>query len=156
MSSISSLSAITNPYQPFNQSGFGQFGQDFQAIGSALQSGNLTQAQTALATFQQELQGNSQSSSSSSSSSQPFGSNSQANSDYQTLVSSLQSGNLSNAQKAFSSLQTDLKTSHKGGHHHHESSSTSSSTASTSNSTTNNAISTLLDADGGNILDLTA
>ena len=124
MSSISSVSSTTNLYQPTNQNGYGQFIQDFQAIGSALQSGDLSSAQSALATFQQNLQGNSQ-----TTSSQPFGQNSQANSDYQNLVSALQSGNLSNAQQAFASLQTDLKAAHRGHGHHHHSSSTTDSTA---------------------------
>jgi hypothetical protein len=144
MSSISSVSSTTNLYQPANQNGFGQFVQDFQAIGSALQSGDLSTAQSALATFQQDLQGNSQ-----TSSSQPFGKNSQANSDYQNLVSALQSGNLSNAQQAFASLQTDLKAAHKGHHHHHSSSATASTT------TASNPAASFL-TDSGNGLNVTA
>jgi len=141
MSSISSVSSTTNLYQPTNQNGFGQFVQDFQAIGSALQSGDLSTAQSALATFQQDLQGNSQ-----TSSIQPFGKNSQANSDYQNLVSALQSGNLSNAQQAFASLQTDLKSAHKGHHHHH-----SSNTASSSTTASNPTASFLTDNDSSGL-----
>jgi hypothetical protein len=82
---------------------------------------------------------------------QPFGNNSQANTDYQSLVGALQTGNLSNAQKAFSSLQTDLQaaqTSTKTGgghHHHHGSGGVSPSTlinSLTTNSTTISASST--------------
>ncbi len=126
MSSVSGVTLATNPYQTNNQSDLGKIFQDFGAIGSALQSGNLSTAQSALAAFQQAVQGSSQ-----TSSSQPFGSNSQANSDYQTLVSSLQSGDLSSAQKAFASLQTDLQATHKGHHHHRHHSFGATSTTST-------------------------
>lgn len=141
MSSISSVSSATNPYLPPNQNGYGQFGQDFNAIGSALQSGDLSTAQSALATFQQDLQGNSQ-----TPASQPFGKNSQANTAYQSLVSALQSGNLSDAQKAFGSLQTDLKAAHKGHHHHHHASSVASSTTPATSTTASSATDSLLNA----------
>src|SRR5580658_7786586 len=118
MSTISSVSSTNNPYQTTGQNGLAQTGQDFNSIGSALQSGNVSAAQSALTAFQQDLQGNPQ-----TSASQPFGNNSQANTDYQSLVSSLQSGNLPSAQKAFASLQTDLQATQAstkkghGGHH---------------------------------------
>jgi hypothetical protein len=124
MSSVCGVTSATNAYQTTNQSVLGKIVQDFGAIGTALKSGDLSTAQSALATFQQALEGNSQ-----ASASQPFGSNSQANSDYQSLVSALQSGNLSSAQKAFASLQTDLTSSHKAHHHHHHGSSGTSTTA---------------------------
>jgi len=141
MSSISSVPAVTSPYLAASQSDFGQTVQDFNAIGSALQSGDLTTAQSELTTFQQALQG-----SLSAPATQPFGKNSQANADYQNLTSSLQSGNLAGAQKAFTSLKNDLnptQAAHRGHHHHHSSSAmapapaattTSSSTSSSSNS----------------------
>jgi outer membrane protein assembly factor BamD (BamD/ComL family) len=138
MSSISSISSATNPYQTTNQNNIGQFVQDFKAIGSALQSGNLSTAQSALATFQQALPGNSQ-----TSSSQPFGSNTQANTAYQSLTTALQSGNLSTAQQAFASLQTDLKSAqsaHKGHHHHHSSDVTASTASSTTPTTTTSSV----------------
>jgi hypothetical protein len=103
MSSISSVTSAINPYLTTNQNGLGQSFKDVKAIGSALQSGYVSTAQSALAKFQQGLQGNPQ-----TSANQPFGKNSQANTDYQSLTSALQSGDLSGAQKALSSLQTDL------------------------------------------------
>jgi hypothetical protein len=112
MSNISSVSPTTNLYS--NQAGFSQSFKDLKDIGSALQSGDLSTAQSALSTFQQQLQG-----SSSASSSQPFGSNAQANKDYQSLSTALQSGDTKGAQQAFASLKTDLKSAQKGGHHHH-------------------------------------
>ncbi|HTI98832.1 MAG TPA: hypothetical protein VL527_08000, partial [Dongiaceae bacterium] len=108
MSSISSISSSTNLYQPNND--FAKRFQDFKALGTALQSGDLSSAQSALANLQQTVSGNS--STSTTSASQPFGKNSQANSDFQTLTSALQSGDLSGAQQAFTSLQSDLKAAH--------------------------------------------
>jgi hypothetical protein len=106
MSSISRVSSAGYLNQPINSNASNPLMKSLQAVSSALQSGNISQAQSALAKFQKQLQGNSQ-----TSSSQPFGNNSQANSAYQSLVSSVQSGNLSVAQQALSSLKTDLKTS---------------------------------------------
>jgi predicted RNA methylase len=124
MSSISSASSTTNPYQATNLNAFTQFVNDFNAIGSALQFGNLSDAQSALATFQQDLPGNSQ-----TSTNPPFGNNSQANADYQSLVSALKSGDLSDAQKAYASLQNDLQGTEAGkSHRHHHSSSDSDTT----------------------------
>jgi len=137
MSSISSVSPVTNPCQTNYQAGYGQMVQNFDAVGSALQSGDLATAQSALTTFQQALPA-----SSASPASQPFGKNSQANTDYQSLTSSLQSGNLGSAQKAFSSLQKDLQpaqsthAAHKGHHHHHSSSATTEAAAATTASST--------------------
>ena len=148
MSSISSVSPVTNPYQTNYQAGYGQMVQNFNAIGSALQAGDLTTAQSALSTFQQALPG-----SSSTSASQPFGKNSQANTDYQSLTSSLQSGNLASAQKAFTSLQKDLKpahttqAAHKGHHHHHSASATAATlSATTASSTTSSSTSSNSDS----------
>jgi len=100
MSSISSITSTNN------QNGINLMVQDFQAIGSALQSGNLSSAKGAVSNFQTILQSVSQASASSSS--QPFGANTKANTDYQNLLASLQSGNLTVAQTAFNSLTTDL------------------------------------------------
>jgi hypothetical protein len=134
MSSISSISSATNPYLTANQNPFAQQITNFKAIGSALQSGNLSSAQSALTTFQQALPASSQ-----NANTQPFGKNTQANTDFQTLTTALQSGDLASAQKAFSSIQTDLKSAqaaHKGHGHHHHHEATSATTATTSNSTT--------------------
>jgi hypothetical protein len=104
MSSISRVSLAGYLNEPINSNASNPLMKSLQAVSSALQSGNISAAQSALAKFQKQLQGNSP-----TSSSQPFGNNSQANSAYQSLVSSVQSGNLSDAQQALSSLKTDLK-----------------------------------------------
>jgi hypothetical protein len=122
MSDLSSVSSTSDPYRSTSQTDFGQTIQDFNALGSALQSGSLSTAQSALSSFQNDLQSNSQ-----TSTSKPFGSNSKANADYQSLASALQTGNVSAAQQAFTNLQTDLKSAHKT--HHHRGSSADSSAA---------------------------
>ncbi|HTB84291.1 MAG TPA: hypothetical protein VK742_11605 [Candidatus Sulfotelmatobacter sp.] len=132
MSSISSVSSSSPAYQNYNAGNVQQTVQDFQAIGNALQSSDVSSAQSALTTFQQALATNTNSQSATI---QPFGKNSQANTDFQSLVSSLQSGNLNNAQQAYTSLQKDLKPAHQGHHHHHGSSVTSGTISTTSTST---------------------
>ena len=81
-------------------------------LGNALQSGNLSDAQSAFATFQQGLQ---------SSSNNPISSNKTLTSDVQSIQSALQSGDVSSAQQAFSKLTTDMRAvhhAHGGGHRH--------------------------------------
>lgn len=129
-----SLSSVSPPNrQSTNQIDYTQIAQNFAAIGTALQSGSLSSAQSALAAFQQSLPGSSQ-----GSNSQPFGKNSQANSDYQNMVSALQSGNLSSAQQSYNSLKSDLNAAH-GHRHHHRSSGAASANTSTSGGTSNTA-----------------
>jgi hypothetical protein len=104
MSAITGVGSAISPYPITNQGGFDQIVEDFNSIGAALQSGNVSSAQTALVAFQQDLHTNPL-----TSASQSFGGNSVANADYQSLVGALQIGNLSNAQRAFASLQADLQ-----------------------------------------------
>jgi len=88
-----------------------QRNQDFKALQSALQSGDLTGAQQAFANFQQDAP-----------SSSPAGKktqNTQAVADFQSLQSALQTGDLNAAQKAFASWQQDLQSAGKAHHHHH-------------------------------------
>lgn len=95
--------------------------QALNALNTALQSGDVANAQSALASLQKAL-GQSTSSSSTAAnatktSSSPFGGDSQANADYKNLVNAINSGNVNDAQSALSNLQSDLKV-HHGGHHH--------------------------------------
>lgn len=155
MSSISDVTSTTNSYETTNQSSLAQFIQDLNSIGTALQSGNVSAAQTALTTFQQDFTDNSQ-----TSANQPFGRNSQANKDYQSMVSALNSGDVSDAQKAFANLQNDLKAVHKGHHHHHGPGLTSTTSTTTPTTTTDSAITSATsdsDADNhGSSLNVTA
>jgi outer membrane protein assembly factor BamD (BamD/ComL family) len=86
-----------------------QFQKEFQRLGQALQSGNLSAAQSDFATLQQT----SSSPSASASTSSPIA---QALSQ---LGKDLQSGNLSAAQQDFSKIQQDTQSQSPQAHHHH-------------------------------------
>ncbi|MFZ0284234.1 MAG: hypothetical protein WAL32_03305 [Terriglobales bacterium] len=90
-----------------------QFQQEFQQLGQALQSGNLSAAQADFATLQQNSPS---SSTTASSSSNPIA---QA---FSQLGKDLQSGNLSAAQQDFSNIQQNTQstqTQSTQAHHHH-------------------------------------
>jgi ribosomal protein S20 len=143
--SISALSS-NSLYTPVtsSQSSGSTIQQDFKQLAQALQSNDLSGAQSAFSSLQQLLQ-SSQSSSgqqqtASTTSSSPL------QTDFNNLGNALASGDLSGAQSAFTQLQSDLSaatqsgTSQAGGHHHHrhhEASSTSdtASTGETDSST---------------------
>jgi len=91
------LAAATNPYQ-----------QQMQQLSQALQSGNLSAAQSNFSTLQQAF------SQPATASGAPSGGNSAATLDpinqaFKQLASDLQSGNISAAQKDFSAVQQDMK-----------------------------------------------
>jgi hypothetical protein len=109
--SVTGIASTNSSNQIGNTNPYAQVKQDFQNLGKALQSGNLSDAQQAFATLQQDIPGSSQSQGSQ-------GSNS-SNQEMQDLGSALQSGDLSGAQKAFAQMQ---KTGKGHGHHHHQSS----------------------------------
>lgn len=98
--SISALSSslISDLSQSQNQNPFRQVRQDFGQLASALQSGDLSGAQSAFSNIQQLLQGQQGSSTSST-----------TQNDFAALGQALQSGSLSQAQSAFSQLQSDLR-----------------------------------------------
>jgi hypothetical protein len=138
--SISAISSNAQTQATLLQSLLQQSRAQFQKLAQDLQSGNLAAAQQ---DFSQLTQNASSSGSaispaaSSSSASLPATATLQINQDLSTLASSLQSGNLSGAQKAYASLQWDLQASNSTGqvHHHHPHAapeSTRSSTASPS------------------------
>lgn len=91
--------------------------QDFQAISSAVQSGNMTTAQTALSSFLQDLQNGPQN----NPLSQLFSNNSALGKDLQNLQTALQSNDSSSAQNAFRTLIQDMQKAMKtqGMHHRH-------------------------------------
>lgn len=116
----SSIGSTTNVYQPATTDGFSQLFQDFTGIGGALQSGNLTAAQSALTSFQSDLQ----SSTASNPLSNLFNNNPTLNSDLTTLQTAMKSNDTTGAQSAFKSLLQDVQTAMKTqkghrGHHHH-------------------------------------
>ena len=104
--SISPLSTnlVSDLSRQQRQNPFQAIQQDFKQLASSLQSGDLTDAQSAYSNIQQILSAN-QSSSSASSNSPSIGQN-----DFAALGQALQSGNLTQAQGALSQLQTDFQT----------------------------------------------
>jgi hypothetical protein len=137
-----------------------QVQQDYAQLASALQSGNLTGAQSAFVALQQALQ--SQSGPSSAATSSSTNSNDPIANDLNALGQALSSGNLTQAQSAFSTLQTDIQAAQQSGagtsqtqkstqvqkgeerrHHHHggggSSSESSSSTTSAANGYTSSS-----------------
>jgi ribosomal protein S20 len=155
MNSISSVNPTTGPSQTTNHSGFGQIAEGLEVIGSALQSGDVASANSALTALQQALQDSAQSSLQTATS-QPFGKNSQANTDYKNLTHALQFGDLSTAQQAYASLQNDLKSAqstnsvHRGHHQYPHSSNATPSTSSSTPPTFGSATSSIMD-DKGNL-----
>lgn len=112
---ISGISSITNPYQTYQTTGqnnFAQFLQDLQSIGSALQSSNLTGAQSAFAQLQQLLPNSSTSNQTQNGQQNPIAT------DMNALSSALSSNNVSDAQAAYAKLQQDMQAV-QGHHHHH-------------------------------------
>lgn len=118
-----------------NPSAFQQIKSEFQQLGQALQSGNLTQAQSDFATLSQNLSAVAQSRGVTT----PATNNSPAAQAFAQLGQDLQSGNLQGAQQDFTNLKQDAQRSssqqvgvHHGHHHHHAESSQSSSSSSSS------------------------
>jgi hypothetical protein len=113
---MTSINSITpTAAQSAWQSPFKQISDSFGQLGKSLSAGDLSGAQQAFASLQQNL---------------PQGQNSQGNSangnggpsklkqDFATLGDALQSGNLTAAQQAYATLQQDFQ-SVRGGHRHH-------------------------------------
>jgi outer membrane protein assembly factor BamD (BamD/ComL family) len=112
------------------QSPYQNFKQEFQQLGQALQSGNLTQAQSDFAALQP-------------SSGQSTATSTQTNASpiataFQQLSQDLQSGNLTAAQQDYSTIQQDFQQQAASGasghaHHHHHHSGGSQDSSSTQN-----------------------
>jgi hypothetical protein len=85
--------------------GSSTIGNDLNTLATALQSGDLTGAQKAFATLQQDMQNTGQ-----TQSAQQTSQTSQQNNDFNTLAKALQSGDLTGAQQAFTSLMQDAQT----------------------------------------------
>jgi DNA-binding FadR family transcriptional regulator len=110
--SISALSSnLIADLSQQRQNPFQEIKQDFQQLASALQSGDLSGAQSAYSNIQQLLGANSGSSASTTSSNGP----STLQNDFAALGQALQSGDLSTAQSAFSQLQSDFQAARQSG-----------------------------------------
>jgi hypothetical protein len=105
-----------------DQSTIHQRYQDFIEIQSALQTGNISSAQSAFAAFEQEVQKIGQTGGSSN----LFAPGSQLTKDLQNLGSALKSADLGSAQQAFATLKQDIQATGQSsstqpavnGHHH--------------------------------------
>ncbi len=106
---ISALSSnLVSDLSQQQENPFRQVRQDFQQLATALQNGDLSQAQSAYSNIQQILGNNGGSSGSSSGTTGSSGSSTLQN-DFAALGQALQSGDLSQAQSAFSQLQSDAQ-----------------------------------------------
>ena len=121
MSLIGTVSnALLNYYAPGiqprsqqNNQTFQQIEQGFQKLGSDLNAGNLTAAQSDIAALQPFMP---QSTANVSTSATSGGTVSQA---FSKLSGDVQSGNLTAAQQDYATLQQDIENQHMRHHHHH-------------------------------------
>ena len=121
--SVSNVSSVTNQSPSANQGWYQQQYQDFNSLSNALQTGNLSTAKSAFTAWQNDLQSIVPSNLQAAFQNKPFGSNNQANADFQALSSALQAGDTSAAQQAFASLKQDLQSAggvHRRHHHRAE------------------------------------
>lgn len=89
-----------------------QFQQEFQQLGQDLESGNLSAAQSDYSTIQQDFQNQAQSQGAHMHHHHHHGGGAEASAmsqEFQQLGQALQSGNMSNAQQAYASLQQDFE-----------------------------------------------
>jgi hypothetical protein len=131
--SLSPLFSVDNTYQTYQtnwQNNLNQIRQGFRNLASALQAGDLSGAQQAFTTLQQLLP-NSSTGNQTQNGQQGSGQNTFAT-DFQALGQALKSGNLTDAQAAFSKLQQDRQSvqGHHPHHRHHRGSDSTPSTGS--------------------------
>lgn len=131
--SISSISSASS-YQANQvnwQNNSAQRQQDFNALASALNSNNLSAAQSAFAALQQLLPNSS--TGTQTQTGQPGSVQNPLAADFSALSKALSSNDLTGAQAAFKQLQADMQS--VGGarhrHHHHKASASTQSTPST-------------------------
>ncbi len=148
------ISAISN----YTANSYSKQQEDFKALAAAINSGSATQAQQALNTLQSDWQssqttssGSSQTTSSASAQTSQGVSTlgAQIKTDFSTLVSAVQNGDMTGAQSALSNLKQDFSSAgqsasgdtgqaqqtHHHHHHHGGGGESASSTTSTSTST---------------------
>ncbi len=118
--SISSINSGANPAcQTGPSSLFKQVRQDFKAIENAVQSGDLASAKQAVAAFQQDQQNLQNARGAAGGPNQDPQPNSQFKNMVSSLITSIQSGDLSSAQKSLSAVQANMRAFGAGHHHHH-------------------------------------
>jgi DNA-binding FadR family transcriptional regulator len=110
---VSSISPSLYMYQPAQnsmQNNVGQSQNEFQALGNALQSGDLSGAQTAFAALQQMF--STSSTGNQTQTSQQGGGQNSFSSDFDALGQALQSGDLKGAQTDFAKLLQNIQTTY--------------------------------------------
>ncbi len=131
------------------------FQSDFAALLSAVQSGNITTAQSALTSIQSDLQGAtagyspSSTSSNSPTSAVAGATSSSPMSDLDALFAAVKSGDMTGAQAALAQFKTDAQSSTQqatGHHHHHHHHGGGGSEASTSTPSTTGTAGSTADA----------
>ncbi|MGA2679414.1 MAG: hypothetical protein ABSF37_08975 [Sedimentisphaerales bacterium] len=125
MSTVSGIGASDSSLINW-QANMTQFQTNFENLGNALQSGDLTAAQQAFSTL---LQGTSSNN------------NPQDNiqSDFDALGKALDSGDMAAAKKAFSKLEQDMQALKTSRHHHHHKQAAQSDADSNSQTVSDNA-----------------
>jgi hypothetical protein len=112
---VSNVGSSANPYQANSTGGFRQQMQDFKGLSNALQTGDLSSAQSAFTTLQNDLQ----SSQTNGKSSPLLDPNTQVGKDFKAVQDALKSGDVKGAQDAFATLKQDFRGTQKAGGHHH-------------------------------------
>jgi len=100
---VSNVSAGVGSYSSAVQSPWKQRAQDFRALASALQSGDLATAQQAFAALQKDTPAAATGATSGTGTTNPI------TQDFQALQTALQGNDVSAAQKAFTTLRQDLR-----------------------------------------------
>jgi outer membrane protein assembly factor BamD (BamD/ComL family) len=122
-----SVSGIASNFYGFNsqnvQNRMQQIQQEFQQLGSDLQSGNLSAAESDYTTLEQLVPQNNTSSTSSLTSTSSSQSSNPLEQAFSQLGQDLQSGNLSAAQQDYENIRQDMQSQTQQaqghGHHHH-------------------------------------
>jgi soluble cytochrome b562 len=113
ISGVSSCSS-NDPAMQQMDSRFSKIRQAFDNLGNALQSGNLSDAQSAFGALSQLRADGSQG----TSGAQGANSNNPVANDMAAVGQALQSGDLAAARSAFAKVQQDARSAHHGHHHH--------------------------------------
>jgi hypothetical protein len=114
-SSLSLTTGFTSPYLPANQKNPGSFLAGSNSGGSARVAGNASVGHRTREISESSFSTGEDTSASDASATEPVSYNSEASSDYRTLVKDLVSGTVSAAQKDNAKLQSDLKLDHAQG-----------------------------------------
>ena len=127
--SISGISSDPTVSQNYGSNPFQQIRKDFMALKTSLSSGDLTAAQTAFATLQQDLQNVGQAQSNQqSATATATAAGGPLDNDLAAIGQALQNGDIGGAQTAFATLQKDMQQmrqtqggqqSRRAHHHHH-------------------------------------